>query len=137
MSQKFTTVAGGCLFGCLLSGLLALQLSAEDGVGQKVGKKIDQGVNRITNELREDWAAARRSVEKMGVQSRVYGRLHWDKALQDAAFEVEARSEKTIVLKGSVPSSAAKLKAVQLARDTVGVTEVIDELTVALPSTSN
>jgi osmotically-inducible protein OsmY len=34
------------------------------------------------------------------------------------------------VLKGSVPTAAAKQKAVQLARDTIGVSNVIDELNV-------
>jgi len=127
MSRKFAIVIGGCILG----GLTCMHLAAEDGVGQKLGKKIDQGVGKIADELREEWASARRSIEKMGIQGRVYGRLHWDKALQDATVEVEARTEKTVVLKGTVANPAARLKAVQLARDTVGVTEVIDELAVS------
>jgi osmotically-inducible protein OsmY len=65
----------------------------------------------------------------MGVEARVYGRLHWDKALYDAKIDLEARKDGVLTLRGTVPDAAARAKAVALARETVGVTEVIDQLT--------
>ncbi len=67
----------------------------------------------------------------MGVVSRVYGRLHWDKALTDATITVDSREDGVIVLRGSVADSAAKSKAETLTSETVGVTSVVNELGIA------
>ena len=100
---------------------------AQETVGEKIGKAIDRGVN----ELRQGWTEVRQSVEKMGIEARVYGRLHWDKALHDASLTIEARERGEVVLKGSVPDSVARQKAVQLTQDTVGVSQVTDQLAIA------
>lgn len=57
---------------------------AQSGTATQIGEKIDRGLSQIGAELSQAWADVRRSVEKMGVQGRVYGRLHWDKALESA-----------------------------------------------------
>jgi osmotically-inducible protein OsmY len=106
------------------------QPQSQPGTAAQIGEKIDRGLSQIGAELSQGWADIRKSVEKMGVQSRVYGRLHWDKALQDATLEIEIRDGQVVTLKGNVSSLEAKGKAVQLARDTVGVNNVTDELTV-------
>jgi osmotically-inducible protein OsmY len=67
----------------------------------------------------------------MGLQGRVYGRLHWDKALEGASLDITIRDTTTVVLTGSVSSEAAKSKAEQLARDTTGVGNVVNQLAVA------
>ena len=67
----------------------------------------------------------------MGVQGRVYGRLHWDKALEGATLDISVRDGQVVVLAGKVATAAAKQKAEQLARDTVGVESVVNELAVA------
>jgi osmotically-inducible protein OsmY len=104
---------------------------AQEGTGESIGKKIDRGVTQLGEELRQTWAEIRKSAERMGVESRVYVRLHWDKATHDAPIEIEVRSGAVVVLKGSVSDPMTKSKAVRLAQDTVGVNEVIDELAVA------
>ena len=114
---------------CLLCGLAAAQ--QPPGTAEKIGEKIDRGLSQIGTELSQAWAEVRKSVEKMGVQGRVYGRLHWDKALESATLDIDVRDGQVVVLKGKVETSAAKQKAEQLARDTVGVTSVINELAVA------
>jgi hypothetical protein len=69
----------------------------------------------------------------MGVYSRVYSRIHWDKTLH--ASNVLLRAEGGLItLRGVVPDDAAKTKAVTLAAETVGVTRVINQLTVLHPS---
>jgi len=104
--------------------------------GERVGQVVDDAVQsikrgaRTTREsLKEEFQKARTSVHDMGVHSRIYSRLHWDKDLADAPIEVDFH-EGIATLKGSVKSLPAKLKAVTLARDTVGVERVDDHLTV-------
>jgi len=117
---------------CLLDAIASAQAPppAAPGTAAQIGEKIDRGISQIGTELSQGWAEIRKSVDKMGVQGRVYGRLHWDKALQDATLEIEVRDDQFVVLKGSVASAAAKQKAVQLAGDTLGVKSVVDELAI-------
>src|SRR5262245_5021952 len=124
MSRLFLTFA----IACLLSGFASAQ--QPPGTAEKIGEKIDRGLSQIGTELSHAWGEVRKSVEKMGVQGRVYGRLRWDKALESAEVDIDVRDNQVVVLKGKVDSAAAKLKAEQLARDTIGVTSVINELTV-------
>ena len=63
-----------------------------------------------------------------------YGRLHWDKALENATLDIDVRDGQVVVLKGKVDSAAAKQKAEQLTRDTIGVTSVVNELAVTTTS---
>src|SRR4051812_16885438 len=58
------------------------------GVGEKLGEKIDRGVERLGSELRQGWAEIRRAADHMGVQARVYARLHWDKTIQPASIDI-------------------------------------------------
>src|SRR6478735_6759726 len=102
----------------------------QPGTAAQIGEKIDRGLSQIGAELSQAWADVRKSVEKMGVQGRVYGRLHWDKELEGANLEVAVRDNQVVVLSGHVANAGAKLKAEQLARDTVGVTSVVNELVV-------
>jgi osmotically-inducible protein OsmY len=71
----------------------------------------------------------------MEVQHRVYARLHWDKSLSMSKFEVSMSDKGVATLTGSVADPKAKAKAVELAADTVGVAQVIDELTVQSAAT--
>ena len=68
----------------------------------------------------------------MGVQGRVYGRLHWDKTLEGANVDVSVRDNQVVVLTDHVATATAKLNAEQIANDTVGVTNVVNELVVKL-----
>jgi len=113
---------------CFLCGVASAQ--QQPGTAEKIGEKIDRGLTQIGTELSQAWAEARKSVEKMGVQGRVYGRLHWDKALEHANVDIDVRDGQVVLLKGKVDSAAAKQKAEQLARDTVGVNDVVNELAI-------
>jgi len=104
--------------------------------GEKVGQAVDdtvqsikRGVRATRDSLKEEYQKARTSVHDMGVHSRVYSRLHWDKDLANAPIEVDFH-EGVATLKGSVKTLQAKVKAATLARDTIGVERVDDHLTV-------
>lgn len=120
---------------CLCFAVAAAQAPQpqQPGTAAQIGEKIDRGLSQLGAELKQGWEEVRKSVEKMGVQSRVYGRLHWDKDLEGASLEITVRDNQAVVLSGKVANAAAKQKAEQLARDTVGVGSVVNELTVTAP----
>jgi osmotically-inducible protein OsmY len=100
-------------------------------VGEQIGRKIDQGLTQIGDELRQGWASMRESVDRLGVQGRVYGRLHWDKQLVNANLEIGMQGNDVVILKGTVPTMAAKTAAGRLAEETIGVQSVVNELVVS------
>ena len=111
----------------------------EPGPGEKTGGKLDEagrsikrGLQEVGDTIRGQYAKARESVHNMGVASRVYGRLHWDKALNSSTLDIDVKSS-VVTLRGSVPDSKARVKAVELAADTVGITKVVDQLTITPP----
>jgi hyperosmotically inducible periplasmic protein len=97
---------------------------------------LKKGVAGAEESMKAQYARARDAVHNMGVEGRVYGRLHWDKALQGAKIDLHARKEGVIVLSGTVADARAKAKALELTNDTVGVVEVVDELKLASASAS-
>jgi hyperosmotically inducible protein len=108
----------------------------QPGVGERVGETVDRGLTNIGNRLRKTWADFRKSVDELSVQGRVYGRLHWDKAIGSAPIEITVQNENIVTLSGSVPNEAARHTAVSLANDTVGVRQVVDHLTVGSTTTT-
>jgi osmotically-inducible protein OsmY len=90
---------------------------------------VKKGVASAEETVKEKYAAAKTAVHNMEVQHRVYARLHWDKVLNASKFEV-SMDKGVATLTGAVADPKAKAKAVELAADTVGVTQVIDQLTV-------
>jgi len=106
------------------------------GVGEAIGEKVDnvvqslkRGARATTESLQEQYQQARTSVHNMGVQTRVYSRLHWDKNVGDARIDIEFK-DGTAILRGAVKSLQAKARARDLARDTIGVDRVDDQLTI-------
>lgn len=112
----------------------------QEGVGEKAGEKLDEvgrklkkGLDKAEDAVREGFHKTRDSVHSMGVAARVYGRLHWDKALYSSSLHVKVE-EGVATISGRVPNAEAKAKAVTLTAETVGVSKVVDELTVPASS---
>ena len=137
------------LLSLAIVGVLALQsLAAEppattdppaadqDGVVERLGESVDRGLTNLGERFRKTWAEIRRSVDELGVQGRVYGRLHWDKAIGSAPIEITVQNENVVTLSGSVPTEAARRTAVSLAEGTIGVRRVVDRLTVSPTTTT-
>ncbi len=121
---------------CLVTWAGIGRARQDEGVAAKAGEKIDgvgrkikQSIEKAEDAVREGIHKTRDSVHSTNVMSRVYGRLHWDKALQACTLNVKVE-DSVVTLRGAVPTQAAKNKAVTLAADTVGVKKVVDELTV-------
>jgi osmotically-inducible protein OsmY len=116
---------------CVVLTCGALNAVGQQGDSDSIGDKLNRELHRAEDKLRETWKDVQKATHRMTVQGRVYARLYWDKALVDAPFQVESKDGGVIVLKGSVPTSEARRRAVELARNTIGVHETIDELGVA------
>jgi hyperosmotically inducible periplasmic protein len=114
---------------------------AQSGVGARVGEKLDEvgrgivrGAQDVSDAVRKRFEVVKSDVSRMGVQPRVYSRLHWDKTLHDSRVEVHMLRDGGVLLRGTVPDEAARSHAVALARDTHGVTAVVDELAAVVPT---
>jgi len=149
--KKFYGITAAALFALVLACLGVASRAQQGGVAERAGEKLDDvgrairdgfekagetvvgGINKTGETVREGLVKARDSVQGMGVYSRVYSRIHWDKTLH--ASNVVLRAEGGVItLRGAVPDEAAKNKAVTLAAETVGVNRVINQLTVLHPS---
>jgi osmotically-inducible protein OsmY len=106
------------------------RLPAQEGPAQQLGRRIDQGLEQLSQEVQEAWTEVRARVDRLGVQGRVYGRLRWDKAFADEPIDVSVEMRDIVTLTGRVKSEAERQQAIELARNTVGVREVIDRLRV-------
>jgi hypothetical protein len=150
--KKIYGITAASLFAVALASFgFASRAQQQGGVAERAGEKLDEfgrairdgfekagetvvgGINKTGESVREGLVKARDSVQGMGVYSRVYSRIHWDKTLH--ASNVLLRAEGGVItLRGVVPDDAAKTKAVTLAAETVGVSRVINQLTVLHPS---
>ena len=114
----------------------------KEGVAETVKKKLDSAVTSIkkgaqsaSEAVQEQYHRAVQSVHNMGEHGRVYARLHWDKHLHGSKIEISVKGS-VVTLGGMVPDAKAKAKAVELAQDTFGISDVIDHLTVSTKSVS-
>jgi len=97
--------------------------------GEQIGEFIDRGLERV----RHTWGEIRQSIDELGVQGRVYGRLRWDKALTETQIDITVEDQEVVVLSGLVKDEETRQKAIKLAEDTVGVAKVIDRLHIDEP----
>ncbi len=103
------------------------------GVAERVGNGLDNAGRGIKNGIQSAFARSQNAVHNQDIMSRVYSRIHWDKTLVGSNLELEVLDGGTAVVRGAVPDAAARQRAVLLTRATVGVTQVVDQLTVAPP----
>ena len=109
----------------------ALNAVGQQKESDSIREKVNRGIQKAEEKLRETWSDIQRATHRMTIRGRVYARLYWDKSLADAPFQVETKDGGVVVLKGNVPTSDAKRRAVELADSTVGVNKTVDELSVA------
>lgn len=139
MHRAYRTIVPTVALGTLICALSSQAQQTGKRVGEKlddVGREIRSGLNRAGQEVKEQFASAKTAVENMGVESRVYSRIHWDKALTDATIELSVTQEGVITMDGTVATAQAKTRAAELAQGTVGVTKVVDRLAVRPAATT-
>lgn len=84
--------------------------------GAEIGEKVAVGANQ-----------AQRALEDASLTVKIKSKMALDDTVDAIRIDVDTQGS-VVTLNGSVPSAAAKSKAVQLARETEGVTSVIDRL---------
>ena len=126
MRTRLITIVGFAI----LPAFLLSELPAQEGAAERIGKRLDRGLEELREEVKQAWTDVRKSVDKLSVQGRVYGRLRWDKALAEEPIDVSMQDKNIVVLTGRVPDDDTRQKAIQLAKDTVGVRDVVDQLQV-------
>jgi hypothetical protein len=104
---------------------------------KKVGKKLNEvgqdikvEASHVSSGVVQKFESVKSDVHKLPIQHRIYARIHWDKSLLGAIVEVHMLRDGVVLLRGTVPTEAARRHAVELASDSVGVSAVINELTV-------
>jgi hyperosmotically inducible protein len=129
-------LAVGLTSAVLVSGVISLPAvtNAQQGAAQRAGEALDNAGRNIRRGVERAFVRTRAAVLEQELMTRVYSRLHWDKLLVSSTLDLEIRDDGVVFLRGAVPSADAKKRAVVLARDTVGVTRVVDELAVAPPA---
>jgi hyperosmotically inducible protein len=133
MPSKLAVGLTAALLVVGVAGLPAVT-TAQQGAAQRAGEALDNAGRNIRRGVERAFARTRASVHEQELITRVYSRIHWDKMLVGSALELEVRDDAVVFLRGTVPDAEAKKRAVVLARDTVGVNQVVDELAVAPPA---
>lgn len=108
--------------------LVACPAFSQDGPLRRAGRALDATGKNIRSRVETDVARAQSLAMEREMLNRVVRRIEWDKQFVGSALRVESRPGGTIVLRGSVTDASVKLRAVDLAQNTLGVTSVIDEL---------
>ena len=118
--------------GTLLIALSLTGCSSEDAdqlakVARTSRTKIQQMTGGAPDKLAGSIDAMRANWNEIALDTRVSLRLRWDKDMEGAAIEVRATNG-SVELRGTVTKMTQRQRAVQLARTTVGVTEVVDSM---------
>lgn len=100
-----------------------LLAKAAQKAGEKLGLTRGPSTNTLTGTLRG-------SLGETSVSARVENRLRWDRFLADQPIEVTATGPATVTLRGTVSEAGLKARAVEVAKATLGVDRVVDELEV-------
>jgi hyperosmotically inducible periplasmic protein len=97
----------------------SVDTSRARATGAEIGEKVAVGVN-----------AAERAAANGAVTAKIKSKMALDDAVDAAGIDVDT-SGTVVTLSGRVSSDAERARAIRLARETEGVTSVVDKLVVA------
>jgi osmotically-inducible protein OsmY len=117
MAAALVLLCGGCK---ARDGDILAQVARK--TGQKIGGAVGDGPNRLASSLPG-------SVGEAGIAIRVTNRLRWDRYLAKLDVEVETTAPGAVTLRGKVPDRSIKQRILDLAKSTIGVERVEDQLT--------
>ncbi|MFO0951108.1 MAG: hypothetical protein U0835_08150 [Isosphaeraceae bacterium] len=96
-------VAAAAAFACaaLAPGIPAVRAqeppkTLTEKIKAKAGSAVEsikKGAANASETVREQYAKARGEVSRMGIEARVYARLHWEKALEHSKVELSPCSK--------------------------------------------
>lgn len=123
LSACFVTLA-------LVASSAQAQVQDQDGPFKRAGRALDQTGKNIRSSIETEVARGQVTAQQRDILSRVGKRIDWDKQMSGSTLRLEVQDGGVVVLQGSVPSEAVKLRAVDLVENTTGVTSVVDQLAV-------
>lgn len=132
MGKQFARIVRGGL-GLGLA-VLACGCGGEDTarlgrVGRLTMAKFGALTRGVRAKLAGGWQGARAAAGEDAIDGRVAQRLRWDKDMVGAEVQVSAPEPGVVRLQGTVSGLTQRRRAVALAQSTLGVQEVLDELT--------
>jgi hypothetical protein len=110
--------------------LTSTAAQAQDGPLNRMGRALDQTGKNIRSTVETEVARGQISAQERDVLNRVGKRIEWDKQLGGSTLRLEVQPGGVVILQGSVLTPEARLRVVDLAENTTGVTRVIDQLAV-------
>jgi hyperosmotically inducible protein len=103
----------------------------------KIGAKVVDRLQARTTGGSGRWSDSLQSIRgglgEFALDAKVSARLRWDKDLDGTSIQVAATGNGVVKLTGTVPSLELRQHAIHLARTTIGVSNVVDELQVPSP----
>jgi osmotically-inducible protein OsmY len=116
---------------CLVCLLLVVGCKARDGdTMRKIARKTGEKIENAAGPVAAITTGVRGSLGEGSVTARVEARLRWDRQLAEHRLTVRGDGSGEITLSGTVPEESAKQRAVDLAKSTLGVEKVNDEVKV-------
>ena len=99
-------------------------------VARLSASKVEEMTGGAPDKVAAGLESMRASWSEPGLDARVALRLRWERDLQQATIQVQAKNG-IVELKGAVRDMAQRQRAVQVARTTLGVIDVVDSLEIA------
>jgi osmotically-inducible protein OsmY len=99
-------------------------------VCHKTAAKFEGVTESMRGKLQNGWSMVSGSVGEASLDGRVALRLRWDRDMAGADMQVRTVEPGTVELRGTVIDLSQRIRAVQLARATTGVENVIDALSI-------
>ena len=96
---------------------------------EKVGEKTKEGAGKVWDKTKEGAGKVGDETSDAYILSRVKTRFAGVDVLKGSDINVDC-DNKVVTLKGTVPSEAARARAIDIAKRTEGVRNVVDRLTV-------
>jgi hypothetical protein len=114
----------------VLLALVPAALAHAQGPLQRAGQTLDNAGRNIRLGIEGAVARGQVTARERQTAGRVLDRLRWDKRLQASMIQVVVRGDGSVVLRGSASDDAARKLAAETTANTVGVTTVVDEMSV-------
>jgi len=97
-------------------------------IGNKVVGKLQTQTGSGQGRLPDSLQSIRGGLGEFALDAKVAARLRWDKQLEGMPIQVAGTTAGVVKLSGTVSGFEAHQRAVQLAKSTSGVADVVDEL---------
>jgi osmotically-inducible protein OsmY len=95
----------------------------------KVGEKTKEGAVKVGEKTKEGLSKTGEAITDTWILTRVKSKFVGEDVLKGSDINVDV-NDHVVTLKGTVPSAAAKARAIEQAKEVEGVHRVVDQLTI-------